>query len=372
LPQIVISSESLQVKLADMSGIIPVCESEMAMKNVKITLGILIAFMLPVLSLAVSEVNLDQTMSSEVMPYITKHGRYESLIGSRNMAVSTFTLDGTGTKGDVFLVPGQGEFIPKYYEIAYDFIVRGYSAVHIIDHRGQGSSPRVLINEPQKGSVDKFSDYVQDLGLFVSAVRAKRPTQKFYLVAHSMGGAITSILLNQTRKVKTFEAVAFSAPMLGVRAPIAKDSRYLKPVLLALCLVPKSCNDFALGKSKFNLYLDFKGNVLTHSEPRWEMHQTMLQEDSSLGISGPTNRWVLEATRATEQISRIAPPAKLPMLLFQAGNDEVVLPNAQNKYCAKSKNCQLIKVPGANHEILQERDSIRENVVDRIDTFFST
>src|SRR5437868_3915716 len=88
-------------------------------------------------AMAVSEANLRKVMSSEVMPYIEKNGHYESLAGSKGMALSTFTLLGAGTKGDVIISSGQGEFIPKYYEIAYDLILRGYSAVHIIDHRGQ-------------------------------------------------------------------------------------------------------------------------------------------------------------------------------------------------------------------------------------------
>jgi lysophospholipase len=345
------------------------------MKFMTNTLGtvftMLIASLIPLSAMALSEVNLGLTMNDVVKPYLEQHGQYESMPGARGMDISVFTLQGLGTKGDMFLVPGQGEFIPKYYEIAYDFILRGYSAVHIIDHRGQGSSPRVLENSPLKGSVEKFADYVEDLGLYVNSVRAKRPGQKLYLVAHSMGGAISTIYLNQTRKEKIFEAVAFSAPMLGVRAPIAKDTRYLKPVLVALCSIPKTCNDFAPGKGQFNLYLDFKGNVLTHSEARWKMHQAMLKEDSTLGISGPTNRWVLEATRASEQIAKIAPPKNVPMILFQASNDDVVLPRAQIKYCAKSKSCQLIKVSGANHEILQESDGIRENVVNKIDAFFT-
>jgi len=334
-------------------------------------LTVILASLAPLNSMAISESKLQKVMSSEVQPYLEKYGRYESFTGAKGLAISTFTLLGGGSKGQVFLVPGQGEFIPKYYELAYDLIQRGYSAIYIIDHRGQGSSPRVIEQAPEKGSVEKFSDYVTDLSIFVKSVRAKQPGQKFFLIAHSMGGAISSLLMNQNPKEKLFEAIAFSAPMLGVRAPIVKDSRLLKPVLLTLCLAPKTCNDFAIGKDKFNLYLDFENNLLTHSLARWEMHQAMLQEDSSLGISGPTNRWVLEATRATEQIAKIAPPQNTPMLLFQAGSDKVVLPRDQIKYCRKSKNCELIKVAGANHEILQEADRIRDNVVNRIDAFFT-
>lgn len=328
--------------------------------------GILTVLGNPGHALAISESRLKDAMINEVAPYLQKNGHYETFIGSRGLHLSTFTLSGTGNKGDIILLTGQGEFIPKYFELAYDLVQRGYSMIHILDHRGQGTSERILPKSPEKGSIESFSDYTKDLETFIQSVRNKRPGQKFFLLAHSMGGGISTLTLRDGM----VDAVAFSAPMLGMRGPVLYDTRYLMPLLKALCSNEKTCDDYALGKSKFNLYLDFNTNVLTHSQARWGLHQSMLKENPRLSINGPTTRWVLESTKAVNRMAKVAPPQNTPMLIFQAGEDDVVLPRQQARYCAKSKNCRLIKVAGARHEILQEADRIRTPVLNQIDAFF--
>lgn len=335
--------------------------------SITVALGIVALLTNPRTASAVPESQLKETMSTKVAAYLEKHGHYDSFPGQKNLNLVSFTLSGPGGKGDVILIPGQGEFIPKYYELAYDLVQRGYSAVHILDHRGQGASERVLQESPEKGSVESFSDYTKDLGNFISSVRRQRPGQKIFLIAHSMGAGIAALTIRDGM----FDAVAFSAPMFGIRVPVIYDSRYMMPLLKTLCMTEKKCDDFAPGKSKFNLYLDFKTNVLTHSQARWEMHKNMLKESPILGINGPTTRWVLEATKAMFRVSDIAPPKNTPMLIFQAVEDQVVLPKPQVTYCAKSENCHLVKVRGAKHEILQESDIIRAGVLDQVDRFFN-
>lgn len=340
-----------------------------------LSIAILSLFLAPVTASALPEDRLQEALLTEALPYITLHGKYESFPGVNGLAISTFFLPGTnGPKGDVVLVPGQGEFIPKYYELAYDLIQRGYSGVHIIDHRGQGLSPRLLSQEPQKGTVDNFSDYVEDLHRFVKSIREKRPQQKLFLIAHNMGAAVSSLLLSEKYSPKydsVFTAIAFSSPMFGLKAPIVQDSRRLMFMLKALCKKESSCNAFAPGKANFNVYTYFQGNDWTHSEARWQLHHSQLNETPKVGIHGPTNRWVLEMTRAALKISDVRPPAHTPMLVLQASQDHIVVPGAQLDYCKKSKNCRLIKIPQAKHEILQEADAIRSNVLDLIDQFFS-
>jgi len=330
------------------------------------------ALLCPATAGAVTEDHVQALMDSEIKPYLATHGESHSLIGAQGLPLAAYTLHGPGLKGDVIISSGQGEFIPKYFELAYDLVQRGYSAVHIFEHRGQGASARVLNNEPNKGSVDHFSDYTADLSQFVTKIRLERPGRKLFLIAHSMGSAISALTLqDHFANKRVFAAAAFSAPMFAVRAPVVRDTRLLLPVLKALCAKPSACDNYAPGQSKFNLYLKFEGNLLTHSENRWKMHQSMLLKEPDLGIHGPTSRWTLESTKAIKRIAKIAPPLSLPLLIFQAGEDRVVLPEAQIRYCGKSKNCRLVKVPGARHEILQERDIQRTPVLDQIDALFS-
>jgi len=62
---------------------------------------------------------------------------------------------------------------------------------------------------------------------------------------------------------------------------------------------------------------------------------------------------------------------KTPLIVLQAGNDTVVFTKRQNKLCSKAKSCTLVAYPTAKHEILQEVDSIRNDVLKRTLHFFA-
>ena len=61
----------------------------------------------------------------------------------------------------------------------------------------------------------------------------------------------------------------------------------------------------------------------------------------------------------------LGPQVKIPLLIFQAGKDQVVLPGGENTFCNTAPNCTLLKKPflTASHEILTEKDEIRTPAV---------
>lgn len=74
-------------------------------------------------------------------------------------------------RGSIVVFPGRGEGSFEYYETAIDFIDRGFGPVYVLDHRGQGLSPR-LLEDPHKGHVARLEDYVDDALAFVAHVKA--------------------------------------------------------------------------------------------------------------------------------------------------------------------------------------------------------
>jgi lysophospholipase len=335
----------------------------------KTLLTFIIVFM-PLFSLAVSELNYASTMKQEILPYMQRYGHYQIMPGAKGVDISTFSVYGAGHKGVSFILPGQGEFIPKYFEIAYDFIKRGYSAVHVIDHRGQGTSPRIKVDAPEKGNVEEFSDYVDDLYKFIKTIRARRPGQKFLMLAYSMGAAISSSMFDRFPQEKLVDGIVFVAPMFGIQAPYVNDTRFILPYLKSLCLSDKKCLDYAPWESRFNLHSEFRNNIFNNSKVRWEMHKKMVQENPSMGINGPTIQWVVEATKFVKEADFMAPPRGIPMLILLATEDEVVFPLPQKVYCLKSKTCRLKKLEGSKHEMLQETDTIRLMALESIDFHF--
>uniref|UniRef100_UPI0013D3B38A alpha/beta fold hydrolase n=1 Tax=Enterobacter cloacae TaxID=550 RepID=UPI0013D3B38A len=85
--------------------------------------------------------------------------------------------------------------------------------VLIIDHRGQGLSGRML-PDTRRGHVDNFSDYVDDLAAFWQQEVQPGPWRKRYILAHSMGGAISTLFLQ--RHKHQCDAIALTAPMYGI------------------------------------------------------------------------------------------------------------------------------------------------------------
>ena len=61
-------------------------------------------------------------------------------------------------------------------------------------HRGQGRSGRLLA-DPHLGHVNRFNDYVDDLAAFWQQEVQPGPWRKRYILAHSMGGAISTLFL---------------------------------------------------------------------------------------------------------------------------------------------------------------------------------
>jgi acylglycerol lipase len=80
---------------------------------------------------------------------------------------------------------GFAEHSSRYQNLVEYFLPRGY-AIYALDHRGHGRS------DGERVQVDDYKDYIADLKTFFDLVRKERPSDKIYLVAHSMGAAIAT------------------------------------------------------------------------------------------------------------------------------------------------------------------------------------
>ncbi|WP_089279068.1 alpha/beta fold hydrolase [Antarctobacter heliothermus] len=126
-----------------------------------------------------------------------------------------------GAKGALVIAPGRSEPSYEYAETAIDFIARGFAPVYVIDHRGQGLSPRLLA-DPDKSHVEDFDDYILDFAQFVAAVEADllalgaASDLPLFLTSNSMGGAIAIGYLQQVGGDTPFDAAALVSAMIHV------------------------------------------------------------------------------------------------------------------------------------------------------------
>ncbi len=85
----------------------------------------------------------------------------------------------------VVLVHGYGEHSGRYEPTAVE-LARAGCEVHAYDHRGHGRSGGARCH------VRRFEQLLDDLELFVAAVRDERPPLPIVVVGHSMGGLVVA------------------------------------------------------------------------------------------------------------------------------------------------------------------------------------
>jgi lysophospholipase len=64
-----------------------------------------------------------------------------------------------------------------------------------------------------------------------------------------------------------------------------------------------------------------------------------------------------------------ASSVKVPTLIVAAGNDTIVSTRAIERFATRIKTCKHLIIAGAKHEILKERDQIRDQFWAAFDTY---
>jgi lysophospholipase len=268
------------------------------------------------------------------------------------------------TKGTIVVVTGRSEPWLKYGEVFYDLYQQGYS-LYSYDHRGQGLSPHLSAKNPQIGHIEDFGDYVRDFEDFMSKV-VPRDGGNLYLLAHSMGGGIAAAYLS--RGATPFKAAVLSAPMLSI------DTKPF-PHVIALAITGSAisvgkADEYAHNQKDFDPTAPFETNDVTGSRERFWMSNSVFETNPKTVIGGPSNGWVYRSLLATPKIARKMKGIRTPTLLFQAGLDQKVRPDGENRGCASTKACRLVVFPTSQHEILMEKDAIRDRAFSEILRFF--
>ena len=312
---------------------------------------------------ALPEKEVGSALHSTLLPFYDS-GEAGTLIGQEGVALRYRVFLAPREIGTIVISNGRTESSAKYSELIFDLHEAGYS-VFIMDHRGQGFSGRML-EDPAISYVEKFEYYVADLKQFVETVVKPHHPAKLFLLAHSMGGAIASSYVET--HPGDFRAAVLSSPMLQL-----DTGRYPEP--LAYLIARTSCQlgnarKLALGQTGYAA-VPFDRNILTRSEARYSaLVQETEAEHPEARMGGVSYRWVQKALEATGKIGKDASQVQIPVLLFQAGQDKIVKPGGQNRFCARILNCRMIQFPDSEHEILMERDEIRSDALREALGFF--
>lgn len=272
---------------------------------------------------------------------------------------------GAGAKGTVALLQGRAEFIEKYREVVAELLARGFD-VAALDWRGQGRSARLLRN-PRKGHIRHFRTYLADLDAFETQVLAPHCPRPWFALGHSMGGAV---LLDQAHAGRSpFERLVVIAPMIalsGVRWP-----RAARRLARCLFLLGFGRSFIPGGSGRSYMLKGFAGNVLTSDPERYARTAGFVEADPDVAIGDPTIRWVDAAFRLMRRFEAFEFPLRVstPTLVVAAGRDKVTDTRAIELFASRLKCGRCITLPGAEHEILMERDVFREQFWAAFDAF---
>ncbi len=268
--------------------------------------------------------------------------------------------------GTVCVFPGRAEFIEKYFEVVAELRRRGFT-VAMLDWRGQGGSQRVLGN-PRKGHVDTFEQYDQDLSTFMRNVVLPDCPPPYFALAHSMGGNI--LLRNALRSPAWFERQVLSAPMLSL-AVTRLPAPFVFGTAEVLCLMGFADAFVPGGGSTHAGMTPFANNVLTSDLVRFRRSNRIVEVAPALGLGSPTISWLRAAGDAIAEVMDpdFPPRVRVPTLMIAAGDDRVVSSRAIETVAFRMKAGSHIVIPGARHELLMERDAIREQFWAAFDAF---
>ena len=302
-------------------------------------------------------------------------------------------------KGTVTVLQGRGEFIEKYFEVIEDLRRRGFSVV-TFDWRGQGGSDRLTRN-PRRGHVSSYAKYRLDLRTVLKSVSLATYPGPHFVLAHSTAALI---VLSDAERLRTMlDRAVLIAPLLGIspgawgKEPGGIGRAILRTVSLGLLGRPKlrakaPKTSALVEKIGFPLarllsflgfgrlfvpgaraypQVSFETNRQTSDRTRFERFQKVLEKAPELGIGGPTLGWLNASARAMLALrKRTAGPAiRLPCLVFGAGKDRIVSTPLIEDFVSRSKAAAYIEIPGAEHEILMERDEFRDQFWAAFDAF---
>ena len=340
----------------------------------------------PRAALAISEASYAVDYSQKVMSfYSSASGVQGHFVGLDGVSIEYKKFEIQDEEAAIVISSGRTESFIKYAEVIYDLTHSGRKfSVYALDHRGQGFSGRMTPN-PQVGYVSEFQDYVSDFKYFIDhVVNGSMKHTHLYVLSHSMGAAIATRYVQEYPGV--IEKLVVSSPMFQLKLlSNSEEERFKDPKTqsiyrslyeeAALGETAFASNvlgqgmQYAPGQDDLNPNQSRNEGIVTHSDARWNSSQQNKVDFPELRLGGASFGFVWQSILATRLIQNEASSIRIPVLMLKAEpkNELVVESEGQDRFfsrlpkgCRISKQCRKVVVSGAWHEILMEKDSMRD------------
>ncbi|QDK41837.1 hypothetical protein DOM21_10325 [Bacteriovorax stolpii] len=322
---------------------------------------------------AISESNYATEYKEKILPLIGsfKNATFKGQAGV-NIHYATYTSNDQSTRCLVIL-PGRSEPLEKYAEVVYDLdhgAKAGAFKYFLMDHRGQGSSGRMINDEAsdsEKGYVDHFENYALDVKTFLDTVVGNAGCSEKLLIAHSLGAGIAVDFMQKNPEY--FDRAFLTSPMLKIQT--APYSYAVARSIVLASMAAGRGKKYAVGQKPFNPNRNFEANTFTTSEARYNMAMDMFDYFPQTKLGGVTNRWLNEVMSATAHIRKNYSDLKLPLRMAHAGNETYSEPSEMVRLCEEAPHCNRVFLKDSKHEVLMDQDHNRGVVLLEIEKFFN-
>ena len=268
--------------------------------------------------------------------------------------------------GTVCLFQGRGESIERYFETVVALRERGFS-VAAVDWRGQGGSERPLRN-PRKSHVDGFTEYDADLNTFMQRVALPDCPPPYFAIGHSTGALIClraarSGTVQFDRMVLTSPFVDFG--MTRTPAPtFCRIAAFMTAVGLGELSAPGQAAEVLQNTP-------FEDNRLTGDPIRFARNKALVESHPQITVDGPTFGWLYAACTAVRQAMGpdFTTDIRVPTLIVAGGMEKLVSLSAAEGLADRLRGGGQLTIAGGRHELLMERDGIREQFWAAFDAF---
>lgn len=269
-------------------------------------------------------------------------------------------------KGSIILLGGRKEFMEKYVETIEELKQRQFD-VYSMDWRGQGLSTRLLENR-HKGHINNYGEYLEDLNYFVNKIVRPAAVLPCTILAHSMGGHIALRYLHEFPEAA--DKAVLTSPMIDILAP--NFPRWFIKSFADLASSLGLKNAYSAGSGNYSSgKIRFEGNPLTSDPVRFMDEHRAIAANPDLAIGGVTYGWLKAAFDSIDILTEAgyAERIKTPVLIVNAGRDRIVSAIAQRTICKVMEKGGFVSIPDSYHEILKERDAVRNAFWKEFDTF---
>jgi len=257
-------------------------------------------------------------------------------VGGLKIFVRSWRPEGPA-RAVVVVVHGFNSHSGEYAWVAEQFVAGGVG-VYAPDLRGRGRS------DGERFFVDRFADWVDDVGVAVTLAKAREPGVPVFLLGHSAGGVVSCVY-----------ALERQSELAGL---VCESFAHELPA-----------PDFALAVFKWLSHVVPHAHVLRLKNEEFSRDPVVVRaknEDPLIANEIQPTQTLAEMVRADERLRKAFPRIILPVLILHGTADKATRPSGSRRFydTAGSADKTLKLYEGHFHDLLN--DIGKEAVMDDI------